>query len=252
MRVKLVKKKKLYGFMPIITGICFGSAGIFVRKLSGNMNNTTIVASRLIVAVLLLGIWLAYSHPEYFKIHLKDCWIFIGAGLLGSLGVNVCYNFAINELSLSLAAVLLALSPIVVMIVAFFLFHEAITRRKVLSIFLAICGCVLTSGIFETNESMHWSWIGILVGSVGAIFYAMYSIFSKVGMRRGYPALTITFYSILSIAVILLPFAKWGDVAAVYYAKSVNAFRVYVGAFFMCCGGAICILHSGTGPYGCR
>ena len=48
--------KKLYGFMPIITGICFGSAGIFVRKLSGNMNNTTIVASRLIVAVLLLGI----------------------------------------------------------------------------------------------------------------------------------------------------------------------------------------------------
>lgn len=88
--------KKLYGFMPIITGICFGSAGIFVRKLSGNMNNTTIVASRLIVAELLLGIWLAYSHPEYFKIHLKDCWIFIGAGLLGSLGVNVCYNFAIN------------------------------------------------------------------------------------------------------------------------------------------------------------
>lgn len=72
---------------------------------------------------------------------------------------------------------------------------------------------MLTSGIFETNESMHWSWIGILVGSVGAIFYAMYSIFSKVGMRHGYPALTITFYSILSIAVILLPFAKWGDVA---------------------------------------
>ena len=96
--------KKLYGFMPIITGIGFGSAGIFVRKLSGDMNNTTIVASRLIVAVLLLGIWLAYSHPEYFKIRLKDCWIFIGAGLLGSLGVNVCYNFVINELSLSLAA----------------------------------------------------------------------------------------------------------------------------------------------------
>ena len=147
---------------------------------------------------------------------------------------------------------MLALSPIVVMIVAFFLFHEAITQRKVLSIFLAICGCVLTSGIFETNESMHWSWIGILVGSVGAIFYAMYSIFSKVGMKRGYPALTITFYSILSIAVILLPFAKWGDVAQYIIAKSVNAFRVYVGAFFMCCGGSICILHSGTGPYGCR
>ena len=146
-----------------------------------------------------------------FRIKLKDSWIFVGAGVLGTLGLNLCYNFSINELSLSLAAVLIALAPIFVMVFAFFMFHEAITAKKVISIILALVGCVLTSGILENNASMHWSWIGILVGSASACFYALYSIFSKVGMKKSYPALTITFYSMLAIAVVLLPFTQWDN-----------------------------------------
>lgn len=199
--------------MPIISGICFGSAGIFVRELSENMNSTSIISSRILIAILLLGLWIAVRYPMNFRIKLKDSWIFVGAGVLGTLGLNLCYNFSINELSLSLAAVLIALAPIFVMVFAFFMFHEAITAKKVISIILALVGCVLTSGILENNVSMHWSWIGILVGSASAGFYALYSIFSKVGMKKSYPALTITFYSMLAIAVVLLPFTQWDNMA---------------------------------------
>ena len=199
--------------MPIISGICFGSAGIFVRELSENMNSTSIISSRILIAILLLGLWIAVRYPMNFRIKLKDSWIFVGAGVLGTLGLNLCYNFSINELSLSLAAVLIALAPIFVMVFAFFMFHEAITAKKVISIILALVGCVLTSGILENNVSMHWSWIGILVGSASAGFYALYSIFSKLGMKKSYPALTITFYSMLAIAVVLLPFTQWDNMA---------------------------------------
>lgn len=198
--------------MPIISGICFGSAGIFVRELSENMNSTSIISSRILIAILLLGLWIAVRYPMNFRIKLKDSWIFVGAGVLGTLGLNLCYNFSINELSLSLAAVLIALAPIFVMVFAFFMFHEAITAKKVISIILALVGCVLTSGILENNASMHWSWIGILVGSASAGFYALYSIFSKVGMKKSYPALTITFYSMLAIVVVLLPFTQWDNI----------------------------------------
>lgn len=197
--------------MPIISGICFGSAGIFVRELSENMNSTSIISSRILIAIILLGLWIAVRYPMNFRIKLKDSWIFVGAGVLGTLGLNLCYNFSINELSLSLAAVLIALAPIFVMVFAFFMFHEAITAKKVISIILALVGCVLTSGILENNASMHWSWIGILLGSASAGFYALYSIFSKVGMKKSYPALTITFYSMLAIAVVLLPFTQWDN-----------------------------------------
>lgn len=205
--------ERIYNIMPIISGICFGSAGIFVRELSENMNSTSIISSRILIAILLLGLWIAIRYPMNFRIKLKDSWIFVGAGVLGTLGLNLCYNFSINELSLSLAAVLIALAPIFVMIFAFFMFHESITAKKVISIILALVGCVLTSGILENNASMHWSWIGILVGSASAGFYALYSIFSKVGMKKSYPALTITFYSMLAIAVVLLPFTQWDNMA---------------------------------------
>lgn len=203
--------EQIYNIMPIISGICFGSAGIFVRELSENMNSTSIISSRILIAILLLGLWIAVRYPMNFRIKLKDSWIFVGAGVLGTLGLNLCYNFSINELSLSLAAVLIALAPIFVMVFAFFMFHEAITAKKVISIILALVGCVLTSGILENNASMHWSWIGILVGSASAGFYALYSIFSKLGMKKSYPALTITFYSMLAIAVVLLPFTQWDN-----------------------------------------
>ena len=205
--------ERIYNIMPIISGICFGSAGIFVRELSENMNSTSIISSRILIAILLLGLWIAVRYPMNFRIKLKDSWIFVGAGVLGTLGLNLCYNFSINELSLSLAAVLIALAPIFVMVFAFFMFHEAITAKKVISIILALVGCVLTSGILENNASMHWSWIGILVGSASACFYALYSIFSKVGMKKSYPALTITFYSMLAIAVVLFPFTQWDNMA---------------------------------------
>ena len=203
--------ERIYNIMPIISGICFGSAGIFVRELSENMNSTSIISSRILIAIILLGLWIAVRYPMNFRIKLKDSWIFVGAGVLGTLGLNLCYNFSINELSLSLAAVLIALAPIFVMVFAFFMFHEAITAKKVISIILALVGCVLTSGILENNVSMHWSWIGILLGSASAGFYALYSIFSKVGMKKSYPALTITFYSMLAIAVVLLPFTQWDN-----------------------------------------
>lgn len=205
--------KQIYSVMPIISGICFGSAGIFVRELSENMNSTSIISSRVLLAIVLLGVWIAICHPLYFKIRLKDIWIFAGAGVVGTLGLNICYNFSINELSLSLAAVLIALAPIFVIIFAFILFREPITKMKIISIILALVGCVLTSGILENNTSMHWTWIGILVGGAGAVFYALYSVFSKIGMKKDYPALTITFYSMVAIAVVLLPFTQWGHIA---------------------------------------
>ena len=79
---------------------------------------------------------------------------------------------------------LIVLAPIFVIIFAFILFREPITKMKIASIILALAGCVLTSGILENNKSMHWTWIGILIRGAGAVFCALYSVFSKIGMKK--------------------------------------------------------------------
>ena len=206
--------KRFALLMPIVAGIFWGSVGTFVRYLSAHgVNSLTILASRVLVAALILLVGILLVNPAMLRIKLKDLWIFVVAALVGMLGLNVCYNEAINYLPLSLAAMLLGLYPIFVMILAAFLFREKITGRKVLCMALAIVGCVFASGLLESG-SVQWSPIGIGIGVLSAMFYAFYSVMSKVAMQRGYGVFTITFYALLIMGIALIPFTDWPSLGA--------------------------------------
>lgn len=74
---------------------------------------------------------------------------------------------------------------------------------------LALLGCFFASGVLETNETMKWTYFGIFIGFMGAFFYGLYSIFSKLAIIKNYNTLTVTLYALISIAVISLPFTDW-------------------------------------------
>lgn len=215
--------KKIAVLFPIISGGLWGSAGIFIRKLSDfGLNSYTIISSRVLIALIILFIGILILDKSLLKIKLKDAWVFMASGILGMLGLNFCYNESVNHLSLSLAAVLLSLSPIFVIFIAAILFKEKITLRKISCMLLAILGCVLASGLLENNTGMKLSAIGILIGLLSAFFYALYSVVSKIAMGKGYEALTITFYSLLTLEIVLLPFTDWNILKDFVISSPVN------------------------------
>lgn len=215
--------KQLLYLMPIISGAMWGSAGIFVRKLTElGMNSYTVVSVRVVLAVLILAIWLGIYDKDLLKIKLKDLWIFVAGGVVGMFGLNICYNFAISELSLSLAAVLLSLSPVFVLFMAAILFKEKITSKKVICMTIAIAGCVLASGVLESASTMRWSVKGIIVGTIGAFFYGLYGIISKTAMERGYHAFTTTFYCLFMVMLVVIPLTNWKSVTNVVVANPVK------------------------------
>lgn len=188
----------------------WGSAGIFVRKLSElGLNSVSIVETRIIVAIIIIIADLLCLDKKLLKIKLKDLWIFICAGIFSMLGLNLCYNFAINELTLSLSAVLLSLAPIFVLILASILFKEKLTLQKTVCAILALIGCILSSGVLEEVGAMKWTTIGIIIGTLGAFFYGTYSIFSKIAILKGYHSFTVTIYSLMAVGIALLPFTDW-------------------------------------------
>ena len=202
--------KKFIPILPILFGIFWGGGGIFIRRLMElNINSFTVVSSRVIVASIIFFICVFLYDRSLIKIKLKDLWIFIAAGILGILGLNICYNEAVKQLSLSLSAVLLSLSPIFVLIFANIFFKEKITVKKVICMILALLGCFFASGVLETNETMRWTYFGIFIGFLGAFFYLLYSIFSKLAIIKNYNTLTVTLYALISIAIISLPFTDW-------------------------------------------
>ena len=199
-----------------MSGILFGSAGVFVRTFTDfGMSNPTLIFLRTSIAAAFLFLLIFFTDKSRLKVKLRDFPLFIGTGLIGMLGLNLCYNQSVTMLSLSLAAVLLSTAPIFVLIIASFLFKEKITKKKVIGAALAIIGCLLSTGVLEEVGTTSLSGFGIFLGCLSAVFYALYSIISRLASDKGYHTYTIIFYSVLLIAIAMTPFVQY-DVAADY------------------------------------
>lgn len=207
------KLKGLFYLMPVGAGILFGSAGTFIRILSANdFNTVTIVAQRASVATIILAIIILLYDKKLFKIRLKDIWIFALTGICGITVMNLCYNIAMQKLTMSFAAVLLSIFPVFVFMLSSVLFKERITKRKILCSCIAIAGCYMVSDIPGIIGVVNISGYGIVMGIIAPLFYSLYSIGSRLAVERGYQAMTITFYSIFIMALVSLPFADWKTV----------------------------------------
>ena len=204
--------RKFIFFLPIIAGILWGSAGVFVRELQAfGMDGFTILALRMTLAVLIMFIGIVFVNPSLLSMHLKDLWVFAGCGLLGIFGLNYFYNEAVGEISMSLSAILLSMAPVFVMIISSFLFKEDITRKKVICLLAAFIGCAMASGIFEASSGGGLSITarGVVMGILSGFFCALYGIFSKLAANKNYGIATILFYSLLLCSVILIPLTDY-------------------------------------------
>lgn len=203
--------KRLYLILPILAGIMFGSSGTFVRTLTQNgIDPTTLLFLRFSIAIVPLFITIFLTDRELFKIKLKDIPLFLACATC-IIGLNLCYNESMNTIPLSLAAVLLSLAPIYVIIIAYIVFGEKITSKKIICMILAIFGCLLMTGIVD-ESSLNIPLFGIACGIGAGIFWAFYLMASKKSIETGKHTYTILFYSIIFISIALLPFTNFNQI----------------------------------------
>ena len=188
--------KRFLMICPLLAGILWGCIGIFVRGLNSfDLKALDLVSIRAGITSAFLFVFLMVFKRSLLKIRLKDIWCFLGTGLASIVFFNFCYFTTIVETSLALACVLMYTSPIFVMVLSFFLFKEKMTRRKVISVILTFIGCLLVTGVIGSGSVLSPK--GLLIGLGSGLGYALYSIFSRFALNRGYHSLTITFYTFL-------------------------------------------------------
>ena len=127
--------------------------------------------------------------------------------------MNLTYFSAMQHTSLAVAGVLLYTAPIFVMLLSALLFREQITCKKLLALALAFCGCALVSGL--GSDSLV-SPAGLLFGLGAGISYALYSIFGRYAIQRGYGSWTMTFYSFLFCAILSIFLCDWETTLPVF------------------------------------
>lgn len=192
--------KKLSYLFIVMAGILWGSMGIFVRKFNAlGLESMDIVFLRAVVTFAVLFFVLLIYDRRLFVIRLKDLWCFLGTGIASITFFNYCYFNAMNEGSLSMAAILLYTAPAFVMIMSYFLFHEKLSAIKIASLVITFIGCGLVTGAFKPGQTLQMK--GIIYGLGAGIGYALYSIFSRYAIQRNYHSLTITFYTFLITAI---------------------------------------------------
>lgn len=191
----------------------FGSSGIFVRTLTQNgIDQSTLLFLRFSIAIIPILLAILLTDRKLFRINLSDLPLLLVCAVC-IIGLNLCYNESMNTVPLSLAAVLLSLAPIYVLILAYVLFDEKITSRKLICMALAIFGCILMTGVLETPlESLPL--FGILSGIGAGLFWAFYLMASKKSIENGNHTFTILFYSIIFITIALIPFSDFSQISS--------------------------------------
>lgn len=185
-------KKATASSYILIAAALWGCIAVFYRGLSAlGFSALQVVFLRTATAALMTGVYLSVCRRSEFRIRLRDLWMFIGTGIVSLAFFNVCYFRAMDEISPSVAAVLLYTAPIFVIFLSAVLFRERLTAIKLIGTAIAFVGCILVTGAL-TGASVTGK--GLFFGLGSGIGYALYTIFGVYALRR-YDSWCISFYT---------------------------------------------------------
>ncbi|MBQ6465032.1 MAG: DMT family transporter [Oscillospiraceae bacterium] len=218
-------------------GALWGTMGLFTRSLAAiGIGPAGAILVRCAIAALFFALMIALRDPRAFRVAPKDLWCFFGSGVCSLLFFTFCYFNAISLLSLSAAAILLYTAPVIVVLLSAWLFREKLNGLKLAALALAFLGCCLVSGLTrETALPLR----GLLFGLGAGFGYALYSIFARLALDRGYTSSTVNLYSCLLAALgagliwgFSEPFAamtaSWSSVGLCLLAGLVTCFLPYL------------------------
>lgn len=200
-----------YGLVLIAAGL-WATLGLWYRVLIDeyHLARLSVVAYRAGIAALVLLVGLGVYRPRLLHIRRRDWLFFVGFGVVGVAGFYGAYIAAISNGSLAQAAVLLYTAPFWITLWGVVREHEALDGRKFGALGLAFAGCVLVAGAYNPTL-LAGNRRALLWGLASGLGYAIYSICSGLGTRRGYAAWTVVGYSLGVGAVGLFALAPLHD-----------------------------------------
>jgi drug/metabolite transporter (DMT)-like permease len=188
----------LTAFLWSGTSLAFSSAAEKIGSLQLNINRMILASFFLISTILIMGYSIDLTSTQFVNLIIS-----------GIIGLVIGDSFLFKSFQLlgaRISMLLMALSPGMSTILAFFFLDERITFIGIVGILITIGGIALV--VLEKNaESKHRiKSIGIFYGILGALGQSGGLIFAKFAFQEGHiTSFVATFIRILSSVIILLP-----------------------------------------------
>ncbi len=197
-------------FLAAGAGVCWATTGIFSAMLFREGAEPLEVASiRVALAAIFFFFYCLPKYRSVFFLEIRELVLFALSGFVGVGFFNFFYLQAIERVGVSVAVVLLYISPIFVIVASSFLLKEAITFNKIIALIAAFLGVVLTVRGHELFlSSIILDYRGIAMGLGAGLSFAFLSVFGKYALGR-HELLQVVFYMMffgaLSLSIFFPP-----------------------------------------------
>jgi drug/metabolite transporter (DMT)-like permease len=158
----------------------------------------TLLLIRLLIGALILGLWALAS--EGIHLSRRDLLALLGVGMVG-FGVSVGAQFVGTRLSTAAnGALVTSASPAFIVLFAWLLLREPVTRLRLLALLLATAGVliVVDPGRASFEAEMTWGNVALLIAS---LTWGLYSVLVK-GQTARHSSLIVTLFAFVGGALV--------------------------------------------------
>ena len=191
-----MKSEQNKGYLMVLAaGSLWGTIGLFATLLSNfGVAAAPVAFFRMLSATIMLALILLVKGrgTSLFRISRRGFISCMLVGFISQAFYNICYMNTIEQGGMATAAVFLYTSPVYVAVISRLLFHEPLTRNKIIAIIINIAGCILTVTGGDFSD-MRISGFGVIMGILSGFTYALLPILSKTGADDEDP-FTAAFY----------------------------------------------------------
>lgn len=199
---------KLYSLIAVM--VVFWSLNYIVGKIALRTFPPLLLASlrTTLAALIILPVYLWKRRRE----RVPELW---GGGegrsvvLIALLGValnQVLFVLGLSRTSVAHSALVVAISPVLVLLLSGFLGHERVSRWKMLGMAIAVAGVAVLN--VAPGKARGASILGDSLTFLAALTFALFTVTSKqLAARHG--ALTLTTFAYVGGALMLAPVTLW-------------------------------------------
>jgi drug/metabolite transporter (DMT)-like permease len=167
-----------------------------------------------LAAIIMLPI---YFSRQRARLRLRDLWPFAYLGFFGVVVNQGLFTVGLNYTTSSHSAVIIAVRPIIILLLARAMKLEAVTPAKIVGMAVAFAGVFLLEA--ENGSPAHSPFlVGDMITLCGTIGFSLYAVLGKK-VAAEYDAITMNTFNCVAAAIMLLPLTvrqvthlDWGGV----------------------------------------
>jgi drug/metabolite transporter (DMT)-like permease len=165
----------------------------------------TLVSFRLVLASIVMTL-IYVATPRKTRFDRRDGPLFIILGIVGVILNQGGFTYGLNFTTAGHSAIIIAIAPVIVLILARAVGLETLSRRKAIGISLCFIGALVLAAENGFTAIGSQTLKGDLITLQSVLGYSIFVIMAK-RVEHKYDTVTLNFFNFLVAGIILLPLA---------------------------------------------